>query len=101
MPKSNLPIFHIPIGRHRRNGDVVLFENKADQDDAMATWCPMAISHPATVAAGACVIIGPTTTSYMDLQTRMAWQSGTADGAWKPSAATDPPDTEGQPGGAP
>jgi hypothetical protein len=95
MPRSNPPVFHIPVGRRRRrNGSVVLFKNRADQAEAMEGWVEMTWEHPATLAAGACVIVGPTTTSYMDLQTRTAWQSRTGDGAWKPSTVTDPPDTE-------
>jgi hypothetical protein len=40
-------------------------------------------------AAGAYVIIGPTTTSYVDLSARTVTQSRTADGSWLPSALSD------------
>ena len=46
-------------------------------------------NHPATQAAGACVIIGPGVTRYFDLGTHTIVQSPTADGAWQPSAASD------------
>jgi hypothetical protein len=92
MPKPKPPVFHIPIGRYRQNGEVVLFEN-TDEDAAatVAMWQDMVLEHPATLAAGACVIIGPTTTSYMDIRTRTMIQSRTADGTWKPSATSDGP----------
>jgi hypothetical protein len=35
------------------------------------------------------VIIGPTTTSYVDLSARTVTQSRTADGSWLPSALSD------------
>jgi hypothetical protein len=105
MTKPKPPVFHIPVGRTRgKNGKVVLFQGppgSADQASTVAAWHEMILSHPATLAAGACVIIGPTTTSYLDLQTRTALQSRSADGAWKPSAATDPPDGERAQIGAP
>jgi hypothetical protein len=81
MTKPNPPVFHIPVGRIRQNGEIVLFENDADHADAVNTWMMMTQNHPATLAAGACVIIGPTTTSYMDIRSRVITQSRTADGA--------------------
>lgn len=90
MNKPKPPVFHIPVGRRRRrNGKVVLFKNKADQDSTTEGWSLMTLNHPATLAAGACVVIGPTTTSYMDLRTHTVIQSRTADGAWQPSALSD------------
>jgi hypothetical protein len=96
MAKAKPPVFHIPVGRRRRrNGKVVLFKDHADQVEAMEGWVEMTWEHPASLAAGACVIIGPTTTSYMDLQTKTVVQSRTADGAWQPSALSDWQDAEG------
>jgi hypothetical protein len=90
MIKPAAPVFHIPVGRkRRRNGKVVLFKSRADQAEGMKGWVEMMWEHPATLAAGACVIIGPTTTSYFDLQTKTVVQSPTADGAWQPSAVYD------------
>jgi hypothetical protein len=90
MIKATPPVFYIPVGRRRRrNGNVVLFKSHADQVKAMEGWLEMTWEHPATQAAGACVIIGPTTTSYMDLQTRTVLQSRSADGTWQPSALSD------------
>jgi hypothetical protein len=60
MAKPKPPVFHIPIGRARDpNGEVVLFEN-TDEDAAatVAMWHDKILEHPATLAAGACVIIG-------------------------------------------
>ena len=70
MSKPKPPVFHIPVGRHRHNGAVVLFKDHTDQASTVAAWHDMTLNHPATLAAGACVIIGPTTTSYMDLRSR-------------------------------
>ncbi len=90
MAKPKPPAFHIPIGRHRENGKVVLFKDRADQKSAMEVWfVTVTEQHPATLAAGACVLIGPSKTSYMDLRSRIAMQSRTADGAWQPAALSD------------
>ena len=79
-----------PIGRTRRqDGEIVPFENDADQDAALVQWNRMTICHPAAWVAGAYVIIGPTTTSYVDLSARTVTQSRTADGSWQPSALSD------------
>jgi len=48
----------------------------------------MTTSHPATLAAGGCVIIGPTQTQYVDLRTRAVTVSKTNE-EWKPSALSD------------
>jgi hypothetical protein len=90
MPKPEPPVFHIPVGRRRRrNGKVVLFKDHADQAESMEGWVEMTWENPASRAAGACVIIGPTTTSYYDLQTKTVLNSRTAEGAWQPSALSD------------
>lgn len=90
MPsKPKPPVFHIPVGRVRQNGKVVLFESKADGEDAIEAWHEMTLHHPATQAAGGCVIIGPTTTSFCDLRSKTMLQSRTADGVWEPSALSD------------
>jgi hypothetical protein len=89
MPKPNPPVFHMPVGRHRQNGEIVPFENDEDQADAMIQWCEMTAAHPAAVAAGAFVTIGPTVTCFFDIQSRTVIQSRTADGAWQPSAMSD------------
>ena len=87
---TEVPVFHIPIGRTRRqDGEIVPFENDADQDAALVQWNQMTMCHPAAWAAGAYVIIGPTTTSYVDLSARTVTQSRTADGSWQPSALSD------------
>jgi|SRR4051812_10907250 hypothetical protein len=84
------PTFQIPIGRHRQNGAVVMFEDDdPDQDAVMDQWNELVFNHPATLAAGGCVIIGPTTTTYVDLRSGIATQSETEDGAWQPSALSD------------
>ena len=81
------------VGRTRgKNGKVVVFEGvpgPADQVSAMAAWHEMTLTHPATLAAGACVIVGPTTTSYCDLRTKTMIRSPTPDGAWQPAALSD------------
>ena len=87
---TDFPVFHIPIGRTRRqDGEIVPFEINADQDAALVQWHRMTMCHAAAWAAGACVIIGPTTTSYVDLSARTVTQSRTADGSWLPSALSD------------
>jgi len=87
---TEVPVFHIPIGRTRRqDGGIVPFENDADQNAALVQWNRMTMCHPAVWADGACVIIGPTTTSYVDLSARTVTQSRTADGSWQPSALSD------------
>ena len=68
---------------------IVPFENDADQDAVLVQWNQMTMCHPAAWAAGAYVIIGPTTTSYVDLSARTVTQSRTADGSWQPSALSD------------
>ena len=38
---TEVPVFHIPIGRTRRqDGEIVLFENDADQDAAAGSMEP-------------------------------------------------------------
>jgi hypothetical protein len=87
---TEVPVFHIPIGRTRRpDGEIVPFENNADQDAALVQWNQMTMCHPAIWTAGAYVIIGPTTTSYVDLSARTVTQSRTADGSWQPSVLSD------------
>ena len=60
----------------RPDGEIVLFENDADQDAALVQWNRMTMCHPAVLAAGAYVIIGPTTTSYVDLSARTVTRLG-------------------------
>jgi hypothetical protein len=31
MDKAKPPVFHVPVGRHRENSEVVLFNDDADQ----------------------------------------------------------------------
>jgi hypothetical protein len=45
--------------------------------------------HPATLAADACVIVGPNETRYCDLATHTIVVSRTPDGAWQPAAVSD------------
>jgi hypothetical protein len=87
---SNAPVFHIPAGRTRdAHGAVVLFADDADQAAAMRYWLPAIHGHPKTLAAGACVAIGPTVTRYVDVHSRQVVQSRTAKGAWQPGAVSD------------
>ena len=73
---TEVPVFHIPIGRTRRqDGEIVPFENDADQDAVLVQWNQMTMCHPAAWVAGAYVIIGPTTTSCVDLSARTVTQS--------------------------
>ena len=74
---TEVPVFHIPIGRTRRqDGEIVLFENDADQDAALVQWNRMTMCHAAAWAAGAYAIIGPTTTSSVDLSARTVHSLG-------------------------
>ena len=57
--KTKPPVFHIPIGHYRQNGEVVMAE-----DVPIDQWMEIIMAHPATLAAGACVIIGPNTRSH-------------------------------------
>jgi hypothetical protein len=87
---TEVPVFHILIGRPPRpDGEIVRFENDADQDAALVQWNQMTMCHRAIWVAGAYVIIGPTTTSYVDRSARTVTQSRTADGSWQPSALSD------------
>ena len=87
---SSAPVFHLPAGRTRdEHGEVVLFADDADQADAMRGWLPAIHGHPNTLAAGACVVIGPTVTGYVDVRSRQVVQSRTAKGAWQPGAVSD------------
>jgi hypothetical protein len=87
---SSAPVFHLPAGRTRdEHGKVVLFADDADQAAAMRNWLPAIQGHPKTLAAGACVVIGPTMTAYMDVRSRQVVQSRTAKGAWQPGAVSD------------
>ena len=87
---SSAPVFHIPAGRTRdEHGAVVLFADDADQAAAMRDWLPAIHGHPKTLAAGACVVIGTTVTSYVDVCSRQVVQSRTAKGAWQPGAVSD------------
>jgi hypothetical protein len=96
MAKAKVPVFHIPVGRRwRRNGKVAFFKSDADQADAMDAWMAMTMEHPATLAAEACVIIGPNVTNYVDLRSQAVTQSRTAEGAWQPSALSDWQGAEG------
>ena len=83
-------MFHIPAGRTRDEyGKVVLFADDADQAAAMRDWLPAIHGHPKTLAAGACVVIGTTVTSFVDVRSRQVVQSRTAEGAWQPGAVSD------------
>ena len=89
---TEVPVFHIPIGRTRRQGgEIVPFWKMTPtrQDAALVQWNRITMCHPAVWAAGAYVIIGPTTTSYVDLSARTVTQSRTADGSWQPSSLSD------------
>jgi hypothetical protein len=87
---SSAPVFHMPAGRTRdEHGAVVLFADDADQADAMRGWLPAIHGHPNTLAAGACVLIGPTVTGYVDVGSRQVVQSRTAKDAWQPGAVSD------------
>jgi hypothetical protein len=55
----------------------------------MRTWYEMTHNHPATLAAGGCVVIGPTTTMYFDFRSHTVYQSDTAEGEWQPAAMSD------------
>ena len=55
----------------------------------MAGWVPAILAHRATLAAKACVIIGPTTITVLDLRTRVASEARTADGVCEPGAVSD------------
>ncbi len=87
MAKPNPPVFHIPIGRYRRDGEVVMIED-ADHAALMAEWQRLILEHPDTVRAGCCVTVGPTQTMLIDLSTRNAIVSRTAED-WVPSALSD------------
>jgi hypothetical protein len=83
-------VFHLPAGRTRdEHGEVVLFADDADQAAAMRDWLSAIQGHPKTLAAGACVVIGPTVTSYADVRSRQIVQSRTAKGTWQPGAMSD------------
>jgi hypothetical protein len=87
---SSAPVFHVPAGRTRdERGKVVLFADDADQVAAIRDWLPAIYGHPKTLAAGACVVIGKTATSYVDVRSRQVVQSRTAKGAWQPGAVSD------------
>jgi hypothetical protein len=87
---SSAPVFHMPAGRTRdAHGAVVQFADDADQAAAMRYWLPAIHGHPNTLAAGACVVIGPTVTGYVDVRSRQVVQSRTAEGAWQPGAVSD------------
>ena len=80
-------VFHVPIGWQRDgNGKVVLFRDEAESAAGMEVWMEMYTNHPATLAAGTCVIIGPTQTQYMDFRQRVVHVSKAADEAWEPGA---------------
>lgn len=85
-----VPTFHIPIGRTRdADGKVVLWADHMDYVEGLAEWTKWTEGHPATVAAGACVTIGPTNTSYLNFVTKQMIQSATKPGAWQPAALSD------------
>jgi hypothetical protein len=87
---SSAPVFHVPVGRTRdEHGKVVLFADVADQEAAMRERLPAIHCHPKTLAAVACVVIGTTVTSYVDVRSRQVVQSRTAKGAWQPGAVSD------------
>jgi hypothetical protein len=51
MGKPQPPVFHIPVGRHRRYGAVVLFEDQTDQAGTAAASHDMTLNHPTTLGA--------------------------------------------------
>jgi hypothetical protein len=84
------PVFHTPIGWHRENGEAVLFGSIADAEVATHLWFVFVTTrHPATLAAGACVIISGAVTNYFDLPTHTVVTSPTPVGTWQPSALSD------------
>jgi len=89
MVKAQPPTFHIPIGRHRQDGEVMPFENNEDAAAAMDVWRATILRHPATLAARCCVIIGPGSRQVFDLRTHTMIQSPARDEAWEPAAVSD------------
>jgi hypothetical protein len=86
----DLPVFHIPVGRSRQDGEIVMFELDEDAHQAaMDGWNKRILERPDTVAAGGCVIIGATKTFCFDIATHSVVISDTAEGAWCPSALSD------------
>jgi hypothetical protein len=106
MPKPKPPVFHIPIGLQRHNGKVALCHDlskpalrawfDAVLKPTVAEWMDTVMTHPATLAAGACVIVGHNKTRYFDLASHTIIESPTPTGAWKPSTTSDPPDIDGR-----
>jgi hypothetical protein len=86
---GQLPIFYIPVGRERQDGEVVLFASEPESSPAVEAWCDRVLEHPATLAAGGCLMIGPSMTMHFDLQSHTVIQTRTAEGHWQPTAVTD------------
>jgi hypothetical protein len=87
--KPEVPVFHIPIGWRRQDGEIVPFENDADLVEGNQQWMDRLMSHPAAIAAGAYVIVGPTQTMFTNLRNRTVIKCRRNHGEWKPSAVAD------------
>jgi hypothetical protein len=87
------PVFHIPVGHTRdTNGEVMTFEGgPSDWDPVMEEWMDKVLSHPATLASGGCVIIGPTQVQHCDVRTRTMSISKPKDTGWQPATVSDGP----------
>jgi hypothetical protein len=67
----------------------VPFADHADRVAAMETWRAFIDQHPATVAAGACVIVGPAKIMFLNYQTKQLINSKAAPDTWEPAALSD------------
>jgi hypothetical protein len=52
------------------------------------------LQHPAAIAAGALIIVGPNQRQYIDLQAQSVVISKAGPDEWEPSAISDPQHTE-------
>jgi hypothetical protein len=63
------PTFHIPVGPKRdKDGKVVLFKSDDERNEPHGRFMQALMTHPAALAAGGFVMIGPTRTQCVDLK---------------------------------
>jgi hypothetical protein len=63
---AKVPTIHIPVGFTRNAQRKVVIWSAEETAKQMSAWCDFIRQHPDSIAAGACVTVGPTQTTYLN-----------------------------------
>ena len=68
---------------------MVLFKSDDERNEAHGRFMQALMTHPAALAAGGFVMIGPTRTQCVDLKAKTVAVTRAEESAWEPSAISD------------